>query len=208
MIAIETVSIWLGRQATPDEMTEIHRIQAAQKLHNSDPFLSIYATLRAHSSMFDAAPAKLNASMQEFATHATKTAESEIAKLAAQTTNEIAKAVSIASLKVAKDVAGASRWRWMLSAAVGLTLCMVFIGYTAFIAGKTAGAQAGLMEARDEKAAAAWANTPEGKYAKVLMESPTLDALRNCSRAGWYVKDGVCYAAITPQGDLYGWKLP
>lgn len=208
MIAIETVSFWLGRQATADEMTEIHRIQAAQKLHNNDPFLAIYATLLAHGAILDAAPAKLNAAMEQFASRATKVADKEIAKLAAETTNEIAKAVSTASQKVARDVASASRWRWMLSAAVGLALTFIFIGYSAFNAGETAGRQAGLMEARDEKAAAAWANTPQGKVAKVLIESPTLEALRNCSRPGWYIKKGVCYVGATPSGDVYGWQLP
>lgn len=207
MIAIETVSLWLGRQATADEMTEIHRIQAAQKLHNSDPFLSIYATLLAHSSMLDAAPAKLNASMQDFAAHATKLAKTEAAKLSAETTNEIAKAVSTASQKVAKDVAGASRWRWMLSAAVGLTLSMVFIGYTAFTAGTTAGRQSGLMEARDEKAAAAWANTSEGKAAYQLSKDNELRHLIECSRPGWVSKKGICYPHSTNNG-TYGWKLP
>lgn len=208
MIAIETVSLWLGRQATADEMTEIHRIQAAQKLHNSDPFLSIYATLLAHSSMIDAAPAKLNASMEQFASRATTIANAEVQRLAAETTNEIAKAVSTASQKVAKDVAGASRWRWMLAASVGLSITFFFIGYTSFRAGQTAGHQAGLMEARDEKAAANWANTPQGRYAKVLMNSPDLEALRNCSRPGWYTKKGVCFAGQVPNSGIYGWKLP
>jgi len=207
MIAIETVSLWLGRQATPDEMTEIHRIQAAQKLHNSDPFLSIYATLLAHSSMIDAAPVKLNQSMAEFAERATKVAAAEIKKLAAETTNEIAKAVSTASQKVAKDVAGAARWRWMLSAAVGLTLCMVFIGYTAFTAGNTAGHQSGLLEARVEIAAAAWANTREGKAAYQLSKDNELGHIIDCSRPGWIAKKGFCYPHSSTNG-TYGWKLP
>jgi len=74
--------------------------------------------------------------------------------------------------------------------------------------GLSAGYGAGYTEAKDEKAAAAWANTPEGRLAYRFAQSGELQRLARCNGKGWKVEKGVCYPMQNSDGNVYGWALP
>lgn len=211
MISTETISSILGRPALPSEIQEIQRLQGTLKLQDNDPLLVFIVMLQAHSTLLNTAPEKLTDALHQFSKLAISLTESETHKLAAKTTNEIAKAVSAASQKVAKEVASQSRWKWSLVSATGLTICFLAVGLTAFSTGQRTGMQAGLIEARDEVARAGWANTSEGKAAYELHQNGDLARIINCNATGWQMhpknKD-ICIPYAAKDGLITGWMVP
>jgi len=91
-------------------------------------------------------------------------------------------------------------------------LCVGLFGWYMHSSGKDSGYQAGYgagyTEAKDEKAAAAWANTPEGRLAYRFAQSGELQRLARCSGKGWKVEKGICYPHPVPNEGVYGWALP
>jgi hypothetical protein len=73
-------------------------------------------------------------------------------------------------------------------------------------AGQRFGYALGYDAAKDEKAAASWAASPEGQAAYRLALAGHVRELASCSRPGWYIKDGFCYPAPAAKG-LYGWRV-
>ncbi len=67
----------------------------------------------------------------------------------------------------------------------------------------------------DEKAAAAWANTPSGRMAFALDQNGSLAMLATCNNKGWQVEKRqghrICFPYAVPDGasgTVYGWTLP
>lgn len=90
-----------------------------------------------------------------------------------------------------------------------LILAAASIGYCA---GLGAGAANGYAKARDEKAAANWANTSNGRFAQILDDQGSLTDMRNCTGSQWYREKRhgrqVCFAGQpSGSGSLRGWFL-
>jgi hypothetical protein len=146
------------------------------------------------------------------------------------------------------------RLEWLCAAVMVLCMSMLALGFVMFSKGKDAGyaegslagyeaarekeGQAGFERgrvagydaAKSEKAAAAWANTAEGKQAAELSRlgavpmalelqklgalglalelgrAGSLPVLAHCSGNGWKVSEGSCYPYRAPDGQ-YGWSL-
>ena len=86
---------------------------------------------------------------------------------------------------------------------VGVAAGMYRQGVSSSVA---AGRLDGYASARDEKAAAAWANTPEGQIALDLAKAGSLRALASCSGKGWKRKTGSCVPRCE-KGSVDGWNL-
>jgi hypothetical protein len=95
-----------------------------------------------------------------------------------------------------------------------LVSCIAFGGFgwfmhrTAYTAGFNSGYGSGYSEAKNEKAAAAWANTPEGKIAYRMAKKGDIGRLARCERPGWSIENGVCYVKPADDGSTYGWWVP
>jgi len=102
---------------------------------------------------------------------------------------------------------------WMGSTAI-LTLLMAFGGgyWFGHQAGSEQGQAAGYQAARNEQAAASWANTPAGQRAYGLDQRGSLDMLARCTASGWTTerrKGGtVCFPNPDAKGLTSGWYLP
>jgi len=70
----------------------------------------------------------------------------------------------------------------------------------------------GYQKARNQEAAASWANTPAGLRAYGLDRRGSLDMLARCNAPGWSTerqKGGiVCYPNADAKGNVTGWYLP
>jgi len=70
----------------------------------------------------------------------------------------------------------------------------------------------GYQEARNQEAAASWANTPSGQRAYGLDQLGSLDMLALCKGDGWTTerqKGGtVCFPYADAKGNVTGWYLP
>ncbi|MDG6095729.1 replication protein [Acetobacter sp. AN02] len=79
-------------------------------------------------------------------------------------------------------------------------------------AGWDTGHAEGYQKARDEQAAASWANTPAGQRAYGLDRRGDLDLLARCRGDGWTTehRNGgtVCFPNADAKGNVTGWYLP
>ena len=70
----------------------------------------------------------------------------------------------------------------------------------------------GYQKARNQEAAASWANTPAGQRAYALDQQGSLDLLTMCRGNGWTTarqKGGiVCFPKADAKGNVTGWYLP
>lgn len=70
----------------------------------------------------------------------------------------------------------------------------------------------GYQKARNQEAAASWANTPSGQRAYGLDQLGSLDMLALCKGDGWTMerqKGGtVCFPNANARGNVAGWYLP
>lgn len=102
---------------------------------------------------------------------------------------------------------------WLGSTAL-LTLLMAVGGgyWLGQRAGNEQGQAEGYQAARDERAAASWANTPAGQRAYGLDQRGSLDMLTRCNAPGWTTerqKGGiVCFPNLDAKGQTTGWYLP
>lgn len=97
--------------------------------------------------------------------------------------------------------------RYGLGVLVVLVPIMAFIGY--FI-----GVQTGHSLSRDEVAAANWANTPDGKAARLLAsyDPANIAHLIHCDMDGWHISNGEClvspYTSDANSNPLHhGWRV-
>lgn len=124
---------------------------------------------------------------------------------------DLAQAVAAAAQEVAHNTSAKQMWQWAAGCIAVAFLCVGLFGWYMHSSGKDSGCQAGYgagyTEAKDEKAAAAWANTPEGRLAYRFAQTGSLASLAKCDRPGWYVEKGVCYVKPASDG-TYGWRLP
>lgn len=132
----------------------------------------------------------------------------EGAEHAAEAASQAAATVEAAAGRQARTLAA-----WIGSAAFAGVLAAGGAGYLAGRAGGWDHGQAdGYARAADERAAASWANSPDGRLALAMDRAGTLAMLTGCSGRGWRVerRDGrrVCYPAPDPAGSVVGWFLP
>ena len=84
--------------------------------------------------------------------------------------------------------------------------------YLGHSSGWDQGQAAGYASARDETAAASWANTPNGQRALALDRLGSLNLVVSCSRPGWTIEERkgsrVCFVKNAPDGTLNGWFIP
>ncbi len=119
-------------------------------------------------------------------------------------------------VKHAEATARASA-RHLIAWAILVSLAGVLvIGGAAYWLGHDSGRESGLADgyatARDEQAAASWANTPSGRLAFALDRAGSLSMLAQCSNQGWKAETisnrRVCIVRPIQDGIVYGWTLP
>jgi hypothetical protein len=103
----------------------------------------------------------------------------------------------------------------LLWVALTALLTLLAASGTGYLIGQRVGIEQGQAEgyqsARNEQAAASWANTPAGQRAYALDQLGSLDMLAGCKGEGWKVErqhgQRVCIPYATPNGTA-GWFIP
>jgi hypothetical protein len=125
-----------------------------------------------------------------------------------------------ANARQAAEHAAASARAGALSAAswatLGAVAGLLAAGGAGYWLGHASGQENGLAEgyraALDEKAAASWANTPNGQLAFAMDRAGSLDLVARCNGQGWTptVQNGrkVCYPNASAGKAVDGWYLP
>jgi len=105
--------------------------------------------------------------------------------------------------------------RWWNGALAGFALLVPIAGGYGYYLGNGAGEASGYARARDEVAAASWANTTNGKLARRIDQASeqTIPAIAACPKDhGWKreKRDGAywCFGANADAKSYSGWRLP
>jgi hypothetical protein len=124
---------------------------------------------------------------------------------------DLSKVVAASAHEIAGRAASSSRWRWL---AIGVTVSLASFALIANVtlwvsrladrAGDAAGRLQGYAAARNEVAAASWANTPEGQAAFGLAKAGSIRLLADCSGKGWVRHEDVCYPKPTRKDSRVG----
>lgn len=207
MISTMQVAKLLGRAPSPAELDALHRLQSSLNARDDDAILAVMIALGSHQQLLADFPAQLQQKFDAAALGAKASAEKQIAAVTAIAQAEMAKAVSITAQQVAQDVSRRSLVRWVSAAFIVICLSLLATGYLARQAGLSEGYQLGLGKARDERAAASWANTPNGRQAMILDRHGLLSRILQCDFQGWYIKKGTCFPGQA-KGGMYGYQLP
>lgn len=207
----DTFTRLLGRQPSDHERQQLYRVRDALEIKNNDALWLVLMALQHYQSKYEEFPSLIGSAAHDALANFKDVADAT-AKAAAQSAKaELAGAVATAAHDVARHTAGREMARWI--AACMLTTSVVLIAFGWFVhsharaSGYDSGYAAAYEQAKDEKAAAAWANTPEGRKAWRLARAGDIASLVECDRPGWYKKDGACYVDRAPDKAIYGWRV-
>ncbi|MFL9903330.1 protein mobE [Paraburkholderia fungorum] len=208
----DSFSKLLGRQPRDAELQQLYRVRDALGLRNNDSFWLILMALQHYLNLYEAFPKAIEKSAADTLKNLKATADATVRASVEASNEELAKAVAAAAREVADNTSRKQMWQWAGGSIAVAFLCVGVFGWYMHSSGKNSGYQAGYgvgySEAKDEKAAAAWANTPEGRLAYKLAQVGSIKDLAQCNSQGWYVQKGVCFVGAAKDGNIYGWKLP
>ncbi|RIZ67268.1 MAG: protein mobE [Methylococcales bacterium] len=201
----------LGREPTDTEKQNLLRIGDALGVKKNDAFWLILMALQSHQTLYSEIPVQIEVAAKSTLNNIKAAADIAMAASAGKATAALSKAVSDVAYQVASDTAKKEKIKWIAGCVAVTVLCISGLTWKvhsiAHESGYYYGYGLGYEKAVDEKAAAAWSNTAQGKAAYKLATTGELDSLLHCNRAGWSVENGVCYVNKTKDG-LFGWKIP
>jgi len=200
----------LGRQATDAERQQLYRVRDALGLKNNDALWLVLMALQYHQTLYAHFPEQIQQAAETTLHQFQQTANSTLAAAKELAKADLAKAVSVTARDVARLTAARQTARSITVCLLACCLVISTLSYymhrNAYAAGYASGYGQVCSEAKDEKAAAAWANTPQGKAAYRLAQSGAIDSLIKCNQPGWKLEQGVCYVHPASDGSIYGWK--
>jgi hypothetical protein len=202
----------LGRQPSDAERQHLYRVRDALGLKNNDALWLVLMALQHYQGQYEKFPKAIALAAESTLINFKVTADAVVKASAESAKADLAKAVANAAEKVAANTSRKQMWQWA-GGSIGMAfLCVSLFGWYMHSSGKNlgyeAGYGAGYSEAKDEKAAAAWANTPEGKQAFRFAQNGEIQRLARCNGKGWLIDKGNCYPYTVPGEGTYGWKLP
>lgn len=201
-----------GREATTEQVLKFERLVATLETTPGDAMLSVLVALDHYENLYSNIPAKINAStaavLAEFKLAAEKTAGAAFKETQAINATTLA---DIAN-RVAGEISTTRMYQWaggsIAVAAVCVGIMAWYVHSSAFDSGMAAGQAAGYEQAKNQIAAAAWANTPQGAQAYRLAQTGELDKLAKCTGKGWSLENGVCYVQAIKGEGTHGWRVP
>ncbi len=212
----DSFSKLLGRQPSDAERQQLYKVRDALQLKNNDALWLVLMALQYYQDQYERFPKAISLAASETLAGFKETADTLLLASAEATKADLAKAVARTAQDVANHTASKQMWQWAAGCLAVAFLAFGGFGWylhsQAYAAGYNSGYGVGYTEAKDEKAAAAWANTPEGKAAYRLAQVGSMTALIHCNQPGWKVENNMCYphsfAKKDGSADVYGWRLP
>lgn len=203
-----------GVEPTPQQVQRVQAIAHSLGFQANDPMMGILIALDVYHGAFNALPAKAQSAAAAVFSGVEKQHEANMQQIAARTVENMAPAYGKALKQVAGDVAGRDKVKMFTLAAIISMSCLGLFGWLTHMTGYSSGFDGGKAEgyktAMDEKAAAAWANTPQGVLAFELAQAGNLESLAYCSGKGWKLKEGACSPMPVTEGEVtmvYGWQV-
>ena len=196
------------RKATPEEADRLHRVQTVLGVKDNDAILVLMVALEHYQGLYSAMPARIEEAARTAVGEAKETAQ-RVASTAAQLAHgDLVEQLGEAVNKVASDSARKQQWKALAIGIGAAAISLLVTGWMCFDAGKEAGYGAAMKVARNEVAAAAWANTPEGQLGYRLALVGSLQQVARCNAPGWKIRNGACLPQVDAEGTLHGWVMP
>lgn len=208
----ETYQQLNGKEPTADDVLRFERLVTALETTPNDALLAVLVALDHYQMLYAAIPAMIAKAANDTLGDVKTTADIAMNESAGEATKALAKAVSETAAKVATSTAKKQMYKWAAGCLAVAFVAFASFGYylydKAYTSGVNSGYAIGYKEAKDEKAAAAWANTPEGKVAYKLAQTGFINNFARCDKPGWYIDKKSCFVKTAEDGKIYGWLLP
>jgi hypothetical protein len=178
----------LARQPTDKEKQDLFRVRDALNLKNNDSLWLLLMALGHYETLYAKFPNLITRAATEVMAKSKDAADAEFKAAAARGHRDLSEAVAESARDIAARTASPNQWQW-LTAGVIIAL-LAFAGVTLWVrhvsesAGYSAGRLQGYTSAREENAAASWANTPEGQLALGLARAGSISLPRVPAGAG------------------------
>jgi hypothetical protein len=202
----------LGRQPSDAERQQLYTVRDALGLKNNDALWLVLMALQHYQDQYETFPKLIAQSAKDTLVNFKATADATVKASTEAAKANLAQAVASAAREVAHNTSAKQMWQWAGGCIAVAFLCVGIFGWYMHSSGHDAGYNSGYgvgySEAKDEKAAAAWANTPEGKLAYRFAQSGELQRLAKCQSKGWKVEKGYCFPYALQNVGTYGWRLP
>ncbi len=196
------------RQPTAEEVGRLERVMDVLDVRENDAIMTLMVVLEFYLGLYGSVPGRIEAAAKT-AVGETKETTEKIAATAAQLAHgDLVEQLGKAVNQVASDAAKKQQWKALAIGIGAAAISLLVTGWVCFDAGKEAGYGAAIKVARNETAAAAWANTPEGQLAYRLALAGSLQQVARCSAPGWKIRNGACLPQVDAEGTLHGWVMP
>lgn len=196
------------RKPTAEEVERLERVMDVLDVRENDAIMTLMVVLEFYLGLYGSVPGRIEAAAKA-AVGETKETTEKIAATAAQLAHgDLVEQLGKAVNQVASDAAKKQRWKALGAGIAAAAISLLVTGWVCFDAGKEAGYGAAIKVARNETAAAAWANTPEGQLAYRLALAGSLQQVARCSAPGWKIRNGACLPQVDAEGTLHGWVMP
>jgi hypothetical protein len=200
----------LGTQPSEKERQDLYRVRDALGLKSNDALWLVLIALQHYQSQYEKFPARIEDAARRTLQKFEAAADSNARAAAESARMQVTSAAARAAWDVVLKVETRERLKWVSTTVATCVLCLTGLAFFMHAMGTDAGYGVGYASgyetAKDEKAAASWAASPEGMAAYRLARAGSVLEIARCSRPGWYVKDGVCYPAQATDG-LHGWRI-
>lgn len=207
MDAFETL---VGRQMSDAERQKLLKVRDALGIRDNDALWSLIIALEYYRSYHERIPAKLGAALDEALVKTKETADSVIAASSQEALEKLSVSVAGVAEKVAADAAGTKHLRAFALAVVVSVLALGGVWWQASRWGSERGYAEAYAAIKDEKVAAEWGNSADGRLAKRMADMGLLRRVAECTGEKWVRKlasDGrmACFVDVAGAG---GWYLP
>ena len=164
--------------------------------------------LEHYQGLYSSMPARIEEAARAAVGEAKETAQ-RVANTAAQLAHsDLVEQLGEAVNKVATESARKQQWKALAIGIGAAAISLLVTGWVCFDAGREAGYGAAIKVARNETAAAAWANTQEGQLGYRLALVGSLQQVARCNAPGWKIRNGACLPQADAEGTLHGWVMP
>ncbi len=197
----------LGRQPTDAEVQKLYRVRDALGLKNNDALWLVLMALQHYETSYERMPKAIETAAASVMLKVKATADSTMKASAESFKADMAQAVASVAEDVARNTSRKQMWQWAGGVVGFAFLTLGLMGWGAFTKGAESGRAEAYKQVQDEKAAADWANTPQGQAAYRLAQAGDLDLLVDCSAAGWKIEKKVCFPNVDVNNMVHGWHL-
>lgn len=199
-----------GMPLTDKQRQRLYALRDALQLADNDALWSLIGALEWQRVFLEETPDRFGAALTKALQETKAVADRTIEASAVEAQERLAKVLGEAAQKVAADAAGT---RYAKAFAVAVAVSVAALAGVWWQAGRW-GSERGYAEAyamlKDEKVAAEWGNSADGRLAKRMADSGLLRRVAECTGEKWVRKpasDGrmACFVDVAGAG---GWYLP